>query len=129
MSKTDRRIWFQRPSALLHMFPTISVLASVMRSRAALTISAVFGIVLLPAIASAEPFAITGGHLGFRWNASVDFVGLSGPDFAIPIADSNPEDFGLPGLDIEQTDPLAKTFPVSGHMLLRASGPLTLTER
>ena len=120
-----RRILFQWPSAFLQMFPMISWLAAVRRSRAARTLSAVFGIVLLPALASAEPFAITGGHLGFRWNASVDFVGLSGPDFAIPIADSNPEDFGLPGLDIEQADPLAKSFPVSGHMLLSASGPLT----
>lgn len=83
-------------------------------------------IVLVPACTSAEPFAITAGRLGFGWDSSIDFVGISGPDFSVPIADSNPEDFGLPGLDIEHLAPSAGTLPVSGHMVMSVSGPVTV---
>jgi hypothetical protein len=42
-------------------------------------------------------------------------------------ADTNPEEFGLPGLAIEHANPFAKTLPVSGRIQLNLSARLILT--
>jgi hypothetical protein len=81
-------------------------------------------VVSVPAPVAADPFTITSGLLGFRSNRSVFVLDLSGPGFSLPTGDSNPEDFGLPGLAIADADPAAATFPVSGHILVDLSAPL-----
>ena len=76
--------------------------------------------------AAAEPFRVTSGSFAFRWEGSVP-VEVSGPDFRVTNADTNPEDFGLPGLAMEHADPSAMALPVSGHIQLNLSARLILT--
>jgi len=88
--------------------------------------AAALSLVCVTTTASADPFVITTGRLGFH-QANFTEVDISGPHFAIRFVDS-PETFGLPGLLIEHADPLAPSLPVSGHVLLPLSGPLILND-
>jgi PEP-CTERM motif len=80
-------------------------------------------VLAIAAPARADPFVITAGRLSFQTNGSVG-VDISGPGFSLGFADTNPEDFGLPGLAIENADPFGATFPVSGHILVNLSATL-----
>jgi hypothetical protein len=81
--------------------------------------------VLIAAPARAEPFRVTGGIFSFGDGAGVN---VSGPAFFVHNTDSNPEDFGVPGLAIEHADPFAGVLPLGGHIIADASGGLTLTD-
>jgi hypothetical protein len=94
--------------------------------RVAVAAFATLSLVLVAAAASAEPFTITSGSFAFRWDSSVP-VEVSGPAFRVTNADTNPEDFGLPGLAMEHASPSASTLPVSGHTQLNLSARLILT--
>ncbi len=87
------------------------------------TLAIAFALALVPLNATADPIVISSGVLGFSLDNSV-LVNVSGPGFAIPVADSNPDEFGLRGLDIGNTSPLAAQFPVSGSIPVDLSAPL-----
>jgi hypothetical protein len=89
----------------------------------AIAVSGAMCLLSVPATARADPFVITAGALTFRSNNSAG-VDLTGPGFALGFADTNPEEFGLPGLAIEHADPFAAAFPVSGHILVDLSATL-----
>ena len=93
--------------------------------RVCVSAIATLSLLLVARVVSADPFTITSGSFAFRWNGSVP-VEVSGPAFRLTNADTNPEDFGLPGLDIEHADAFADTFPVSGHIQLDLSARLIL---
>lgn len=102
------------PSADVHSFERIAIFVAL-------------AILPLSARASADPLLVTGGSFHFSWEGSAG-VEVSGPHFMIRFADSNPEEFGVPGLAIEHADPYAATYPLGGHILPNANGRLTLLD-
>jgi hypothetical protein len=110
-------------------FPPVSVVVAARRLRSvAVRAAATLCFLVVAVSAGADPLVITSGILGFRSQSSIQ-VDVSGPGFALGFADTNPEDFGLPGLLIEHADPLSATLPVSGHILINLSAQLTLRDR
>lgn len=96
------------------------------RSRLLAIISpAIFA--LVASAAHAEPFVVTTGAFTFAWEDGAN-VNVSGPAFSIHNTDSNPEEFGVPGLAVESADPFAPMLPLGGHIIPAASGGFTLTD-
>jgi PEP-CTERM motif-containing protein len=107
-------------SSVVLFSPTAS---SACRRLAVSAMTVAVSVLAIAAPARADPFLITAGQLTFRANGSVG-VDISGPGFSLGFADTNPEDFGLPGLAIENADPFGATFPVSGHVFVDLSATL-----
>jgi hypothetical protein len=107
-------------SPVIHFSQSASI---VCRRLAVYTMSLVVSVLAMAAPARADPFVITRGQLTFHSNDSVG-VDISGAGFSLGFADTNPEEFGLPGLAIENADPFGATFPVSGHIFVNLSATL-----
>ena len=88
--------------------------------------AAMLSLLLIASSAAAEPFAITSGAFTFVFNSS-SFVEVGGPQFLVTNGDTNPEEFGLPGLALEHANPFATTLPVSGRIQVNLSARLLLT--
>ena len=96
------------------------------------TVAFLFGFVVFFLIFSspvqAEPLAIRTGVITFAWEGPATIV-VSGPGFDIPGGDSNPEEFGVPGLAIEHANPLGTQLPLGGRVAPNLSGVLILADR
>jgi hypothetical protein len=84
-------------------------------------------VLLFSATARADPLLVTGGAFSFALDSGAGME-VSGPAFSIRYADSNPEEFGVPGLAIERADPLAGMLPLYGHIRPNASATFTLAD-
>ena len=113
---------FSSPGA--HSFPPSSSSSSTVR-RCRFVLANPLLVLLLATTASADPLLITDGYFRFLFDGAAA-VEISGPAFSFGNADSNPEEFGVPGLAIETADPFGATLPVGGHTRPNFNGRLAV---